>query len=386
MKPFKPKDSIFSPPGENDANTAVKNSDSDDEEDDYMKMTFTDDATTTTKSHPETSLQRRLREKREAEARSRPKSKAEIAAEIEARRESALSKSLLSADPAEIKKNKGLAMMAKMGFKGGALGSKTNADARAEPIRVMVKDGREGIGLESERKRKLREAAERAREQAKKHRLDENEYRERVRLEREEARLEKQLAAAQRIAERMDDEAGDDAPGQPRSSSLSKGKGTDDNGDDNGQKQDEEGKNPAKKKGSVSSRPLRSLPVIYRGIVRAREERERDRRMRYDLEQGSNIGSDNLSRLPTYIDEDLDADDKHALGKTLDPKELYVTADDLEEEDEELAEFEALKRAERLERVVLYLRERHRYCFWCKFAYPDEEMEGCPGLKEEDHD
>lgn len=351
-----------------------------------MKMTFTDD-TPTTKSLPETSLQRRQREKREAEARSRPKSKAEIAAEIEARREAALSRSLLSADPAEIKKNKGLSMMAKMGFKGGALGSKTNPEARLEPIRVMVKDGREGIGLESERKRKLREAAERAGEDAKKHKLDENEYRERVRLEREEARLEKQLAAAQRIAERMDDEAGDDAQGLPTSLS-DKQNGNDDNGDNysisDTQNQDKEKKKT--KKGTISSRPLKSLPVIYRGIVRAREEAERDRRMRYDMEQGSNIGSNNLSRLPTYIDEDLDADDKHALGKTSDPKELYVTADDLDEEDEELAEFEALKTAEKLEMVVTYLRARHRYCFWCKFAYPDEMMEGCPGVKEEDHD
>jgi len=32
------------------------------------------------------------------------------------------------------------------------------------------------------------------------------------------------------------------------------------------------------------------------------------------------------------------------------------------------------------------LREEFNYCFWCKCTYPGEDMEGCPGLTEEDHD
>ncbi|KAJ4295688.1 hypothetical protein N0V88_004390 [Collariella sp. IMI 366227] len=112
------------------------------------------------------------------------------------------------------------------------------------------------------------------------------------------------------------------------------------------------------------------------GLVKGREEKERDRRMRYDLEQG-------LARLPTYEDAEEDEDDKKALGKK---HTAYVTAEDLDEEDTELEDFNALPPDERLQKLVEHLREEYHYCFWCKFAYPDEEMEGCPGLTEEDHD
>ncbi|KAK0628416.1 hypothetical protein B0T17DRAFT_457194, partial [Bombardia bombarda] len=326
------------------------------EEDDYMKMTFSDAPTT---SQPETSLQRRQRERREAEIRGRPKSKAELAAEADARREAALSTSLLS-DPSAAKKSKGFAMMAKMGFTpGSALGSTTTTSngRTTEPIKISVKDGREGIGLESERKRKLREAAEEAGQQAKRAKADEGEYRERVRREREEARLGRLVYAAQKVAEMMDEE---------KTARKSGGGSTE-------------------KSAAPSSRPLRSIPVVYRGLVRSREEAERDRRMRYDLEQS-------LSRLPTYEDDDEDEDDKRALGKgsltttTTTAATAYVTAEDLDDEDEELDAFNALEPAERLHRLVAYLRSEHRYCFWCKFAYPDAEMDGCPGLEEEDHD
>jgi hypothetical protein len=317
------------------------------EEEDYMNMTFPDTApttllTSTTTPTTETSLQRRLRLRREAEARARPKSKADLAAEADARRESALSQSLLTSQP----KSKGLAMMARMGFTPGAALGKKDQDGGGmrEPIRIEIKDGREGIGLESERKRKVREAAELAGERVKRGRVEEGEYRERLRREREAGRWERQVGAGMKVAERM---AGERA------------------------EEEEEGGGKA-----IASRPLKSIPVEWRGLVRAREEAERDRRMRYDLEQG-------LSRLPTYDDDEEDEDDKKALGKA---STAYVTSEDLDEEDTELDEFNALPADERLRRVVQHLREEHRYCFWCKFTYPDDKMEGCPGLTEEDHD
>ncbi|KAK4117299.1 hypothetical protein N656DRAFT_793797 [Canariomyces notabilis] len=383
----------------------AQHTEEEEEEEDYMTMNFADDPATgisssiSTSRGPrvgETSLQRHQRLRREAEARARPKSKAELAAEAEARREEALSRSLMAARP----QSKGLAMMAKMGFTpGSALGRRSgpgslSSQKRAEeegapsaepgvttsskdddggrtgggggdgpvtePLRIAIKDGREGIGLESERKRKLREAAEAAGERAKRARADETEYRERLRREREEARWAGQLAAAQKVAERMAAAAaGDDA-------GLRDGEGNDVG-------------TTTSLVGETAARPLlKSIPVEWRGLVRAREEAERDRRMRYDLEQGL------ASRLPTYEDPEEDEDDKRALGKTA--RTMYVTADDLDEEDPELDEFEALPVDERLRRVVEFLRERHNYCFWCKFAYPDKEMDGCPGMTEEDHD
>lgn len=326
------------------------NAPDDDEDDDYMNMTFEEPALKT-----ESSIQRTQRLKRESQARGVIKSKAQRAEEEAAAREKALSTSLL--DDPRAKKSKGLAMMAKMGFSGGGLGKQTeegDAAGRSEPIKVSIKEDRGGIGLDSEKKRRLDEAVE-ARD-IKVIKVDPEEYRERVRREREEAKLEGQFRAAQRVAERLDEEtasgeASDDpsSPTEPAPESKSK---------------------PA------SSKPLKSIPVLYRGLVRQREERERDRRMRHDLEQS-------LSRLPTYEDDGEDDDYKKALGKK---QTVYVTAEDLDEEDEELDEFNAFSAGERLQKVVEYLRREHRYCFWCKMAYPDGDMDGCPGLTEEDHD
>ncbi|KAJ8111082.1 hypothetical protein ONZ43_g5712 [Nemania bipapillata] len=319
---------------------------SDDDDDDYMNMTFGEEPKTA-----ETSLQRRQRLKREGEIKGRVKSKAELAAEEREAREAVLSKSML--EGAQAKKSKGLAMMAKMGFKGGALGSKENADARLEPIRPEMKDDRGGIGLDSERKRKLRDAAESAEKKVK---VDENEFRDRVRKEREVARCERQVYAAMKVCERMDEEK--------QASPAAEGTG------------DADSKAPGKKR-TLSTRPLKSIPVVWRGLVRRREEAERDRRMAHDLQQTS------TTRLPTYEDDLEDEDDKKAMGKT---QTAYALVEDLDEEDAELDEFTALEADDKLRQLVAYLRREHNYCFWCKFEYSDDTMEGCPGLTEEEHD
>ncbi|TGJ78153.1 hypothetical protein E0Z10_g10607 [Xylaria hypoxylon] len=317
-----------------------------DEDDDYMNMTFGEAPKAT-----ETSLQRRQRLKREGEIKGRVKSKAELAAEEHEAREAALSKSML--EGAQAKKSKGLAMMAKMGFKGGALGSTENADARVEPIRPEMKENRGGIGLDSERKRKLRDAVESAEKKVK---VDENEYRDRVRREREVARFERQVYAAMKVCERMDEEK----QAGPAVESMG----------------DVGGEAPGKKR-TLSTRPLKSIPVVWRGLVHTREEAERDRRIKHDLQQTS------TPRLPTYEDDLEDEDDKTAMGKT---QTSYALVEDLDEEDLELDEFNALEADVRLQRLVEHLRKEHSYCFWCKFEYPDDTMEGCPGLAEEDHD
>ncbi|KAH8157733.1 hypothetical protein CIB48_g10520 [Xylaria polymorpha] len=317
-----------------------------DEDDDYMNMNFGEEPKVV-----ETSLQRRQRLKREGEIKARVKSKAELAAEEREAREVALSKSML--EGAQAKKSKGLAMMNKMGFKGGALGSKENIDARLEPIRPETKDDRAGIGLDSERKRKLREAAESVEKKVK---LDENEFRDRVRREREIARCEHQVYAAMKVCERMDEE-------KQTSSTIKDASDVD--------------STAPRKKRTISTRPLKSIPIVWRGLVRRREEAERDRRMKYDLQQTS------TTRLPMYEDDLEDEDDKTAIGKT---QSAYALVEDLDEEDEDLDEFNELEADDKLRRLVEYLRKTHNYCFWCKFEYPDDIMEGCPGLTEEDHD
>ncbi|KAI1841553.1 hypothetical protein JX265_004718 [Neoarthrinium moseri] len=336
------------------------------EEEDYMSMDFLAGEANTTQ--PETSLQRRERLKREAAIRGRPKSKAELAAEEKAAREEALSRSLIDdARSLAAQKSKGLSMMKKMGFApGGTLGARDNAYAKAEPVGLSIKEDRGGIGLDAQRKRALDEAAEREGVPKKPKVLDEGEFRERNRRERELKRWEGQAYGAQKVCERMDEER--DA--QAHTQSVATGEESEGDGSADEQKQKQ------KKKRTLSTRPLKSINVLWRGLVRQREEAERERRMRYDLEQS-------LSRLPTYEDENEDEDDRRALGKT---KTAYVPVEDLEEEDPELDEFNALEPDEKLRRLVNYLRDEYQYCFWCKCSYPDEEMDGCPGLTEEDHD
>ncbi|KAG8164758.1 hypothetical protein KVR01_005033 [Diaporthe batatas] len=355
------------------------------EEDDYMNMTFDDPPA----KQPETSLQRSQRLRKEGLKRGIIPSKAELAAQERQRREEGLSRSLITgaaggAGPDDTgtpppaanpkTKSKGLAMMAKMGFTpGSALGSRDNPSARSEPLRIETKEDRGGIGADADKKRKLAEAAEAA-GVAKRARLEEiGDYRVRMARERDAARKEKLVFAAQKIAEKMDE----DGEGAPPAPAAGAGAG--------------EVRGGAKK--AVTSRPLKSVPVVYRGLVRRREEAERDRRMRYDLEQSSGGLS---AKLPAYEDDGMDDDDKMALGvgtggppagrTETNNKTVFMPADDLDQEDQELDEFEALEVGDKLAGLVAYLRERHRYCFWCKLAYPDEEMEGCPGLTEEDHD
>lgn len=278
-----------------------------------------------------------------AETKGRTKSKKELEQDAAVARDAALATSL----PAD---SKGFQMMAKLGFKpGNTLGASTNPHARAEPLGVVVKEDRGGIGLDSEKKRKFREEME---GEAKRVKAEEGEYRDRVAREREERRLEGLVGGAMRVAERLDTEA--EAVGN------------------NGASDEAEGPNGEDKTGGPSkkTKPTKRINVLWRGLVRQREEKERERRARYDLLQS-------LSRNATYDDPEEDDQDRQAWGSE---------EEEVEEEDAELDAFDALELAERLSKIVEYLRTTHCYCFWCKFQYPDAEMEGCPGLTEEDHD
>lgn len=307
----------------------------DDEEDDYLNMTFDD-----TPTAKETSLQRTARLKREAAERGKTKSRAEREEEARVKREQALATELDNS-------NKGAKMMAKMGFKGGALGK--SEGARTRPIEINMKDDRGGIGMESERKRKVREAAEAVQDQVKRTKLTESEYRERSRMEREERRQEGQWWSAMRLLESFEED------GAPKSVA------------DETAKEDETGES---KTAGTRNPPLRSINILWRPLAKSRLEKERERRMRFDLAQS-------LSRRADYDDADADKDDKLAFGTEVE--------EDLDEDDAELDEVAALPVGERLEKILAHLREKYQYCFWCKYRYPDEGMEDCPGLTEDEH-
>ena len=320
----------------------------DEDEDDYLTMAIPDPSGTASSRKNETLTEIKKRKQREAELRGRPKSKAELAAEESAKRDKALATNTLDVS------NKGYKMMAALGYKAGsALGTGKDTGALLEPVGLEMKEGRSGVGADSEKKRKFREEVERKAGEEKRLKVEEGDFRERNRMEREQKRLEGQIAGAQKVCERLEEE--DEAV------EIASGNGA----------------HPpvlAPKRGL--KKPLNRVNILWRGLFKQRELAERDRRMRYDLHQS-------LSRIPTYDDPDEDKEDKVALGRKEQVEEVDL---DLDEEDRELDAFEALEPAEKLSQLVQYLRERWSYCFWCKDRYPDIEMEGCPGTTEEDHD
>lgn len=307
-----------------------------DEEDDYLSMTFGD----TSAPVKETSLQRIARLKKEAAERARLPSKAELAAQEQAARDAALATQLDSS-------NKGAKMMAKMGFQGGALGQTT--DARTQPIELLLKNDRGGIGMDSEKKRKVREAAETAQEGEKRQKVGLDEYRERNRVELEEKRTEGLMWAAMKVLEglNMDEEPNEEPEGH--------------------RAQVPDIHAPRMSKSRVkNNKHLTDVNVLYRPLLKQRLEKERDRKMRHELNNSLSM------RNETEDDEEED---------TVFDKRVQ----ELDDEDPELQAFEELSFAARLEKLVNELREEYQYCFWCKYRYPDKEMEGCPGLTEDEH-
>lgn len=309
------------------------------EEDDYLSMSFDDAGSMQGK---ETSLQRTARLKKEAAERGRVLSKKERAEKDKAARDEALATQIDAS-------NKGAKMMAKMGFKGGALGK--SEDARTQPIELQIKDDRGGIGMESEKKRKIREAAAEIGDQQKRRKVDEGEYRERTRNENEERIAQGQMWSAMKTLEGFETgavQSGGSGDESPRADGKHNGSdGTTD---------------PDRK-------PLHTIDTLWRPLVKQRLEKERERRMRYDLDQS-------LTSRTDYDDPDADADDKLALS---------TEVEQLDEEDPELEEFESLSFAEKLQNIATELREKYQYCFWCKYRYADNTMDGCPGLTEDEH-
>jgi hypothetical protein len=241
--------------------------------------------------------------------------------------------------------NKGFKMMAKFGFKQGDTLGKSET-ARKEPIQVSVKEDRAGIGLESEKKRKIREVWDEAQRAAKRAKEEEGDFLEERKLQLKERKAEKDLDNAQRTAERLTEQEVDE-----------------------------------KDTASAKDKHLADINVLWRVRARRRVEREHDRRMRKELDNSL------ASRLPTLAkdDEEHDNDSKVALGHDVTP--FYTTLEnELEDEDPELAAFEALPVEERLQKVLVFLREKYTYCLYCGYQYPDPAMEGCPGVTEEDHD
>jgi hypothetical protein len=229
-------------------------------------------------------------------------------------------------------------MMAKFGFKqGDALGKSENA--RKVPVQISLKDDKGGIGLESEKKRKLREHAEEFERQAKRSKEEDLDFREYQRQQIKEKKHERDLHNAQKVAERLHENASE--------------------GD------------------TAKEIPLKNINVLWRGLAKYRLEKQHKKAEEQHLKNSL------LGRLPTYAEDDHeDTDFKIALGGDTD---VAFVGDDLDD-DPELEEFQALPFADQLDKLILFLREKYHYCYWCGHQYSDAAMDGCPGVTEGEHD
>jgi hypothetical protein len=249
-----------------------------------------------------------------------------------------------------------------------------------------MKEGRGGIGLDSEKKRKIREEAEKA---SKKIKQEEGDYRDRVREERELKRTEAQVRGAQKVAERLDTEAEEEAQKRggdaDADASVGAGENKEKSSDTDTDKDQDRDQDEEKKPQPRNYKTTKSINILYRGLVREREDRERDMQARHALHTSLPSSFFPNPRLPTFAGSELEREDQQALG-TRDPLTAAVEQE-VDDEDPELDAFNELEASERLRRLVAYLRETYRYCFWCKYRYvSEEELELCPGLTEEDHD
>lgn len=297
------------------------------------------------------------------------------------KREAALARNMINSETERC--SKGLQIMKMMGFKpGNALGKQPSAvslatledvenrlsrnnpskrwisnGARLEPIDLVLKQGRAGIGHVAETKRKLEEAVGDAAGN-KRRQLDAEEFRERVGLKCEEKRKERQFYAIQKVCEKLDTER--------RMSvvdiELAGIEGTQ----------------------AIRKVPLKNINVLWRDIFAQRNLVANERKMKPGM-------LDNLSRSRLLLHGTVgNQDPEDRAASRLEAHWMNVQVKDVElheqnDEDPELDAFQRLSFAERLERAVEYLRREYRYCFWCKFTYADDKLDGCPGLDEDSH-
>lgn len=168
--------------------------------------------------------------------------------------------------------------------------------------------GRKGIGHDMDKKRKLKELYE---DSLKRQKEDSDTYRLNVRSERLEARLKNNLRQAQKVCQNLDTKAAENE--------------------------------------STDSAAAKELPnVFWRGLERDREMAQKEKRFRRRVlyEQSRNL-----------------------LGES--DEEEYDNVVQVEEEDEELDEFEALPLENQLEMILHYMREKYFYCFWYRLVLQD---------------
>lgn len=164
---------------------------SEEEEDDYMSLKFLEGAKEFESKRQETYSERRKKQLRLQQEKAYIKPRAQLEQE---EREKGLQTSVDES-------NKGMKMLMKMGFKKGmALGQ----GGIVEPIKVDLKAGRSGIGMESELRKRAREEEE---EEARKRvDIDPENYRLIMAQKAKDQQYTRYITAAVSICEKLDEE------------------------------------------------------------------------------------------------------------------------------------------------------------------------------------
>ncbi|KAF9104676.1 hypothetical protein BGX27_009990 [Mortierella sp. AM989] len=273
--------------------------------------------------------------------------------------------------------NKGMAMLLKMGFKkGGTLGAakpateselkisgnstESRSDVLRAPIEVQIKQGRGGLGMDSEKKRKAEEEVQRHVDEA--HRVFDQDYRGQKMNKFELEKRNRQLGAARAICMQLDAKTWtkiqEDQTSEDRTNNLGRSNEFWWISD------------------SVTDDILGTRLMGPGAEVAANEQGEVINQRAFDHSD----------------DEDGDPELKKEKRIKLNPLQSLEDHEGVVQDEEppkwgERPEFAQLEVHEKLNKVVQYLRNKHNYCFWCSAQYygADDLAENCPGENEDDH-
>ncbi|KAJ3327666.1 G patch domain-containing protein 11 [Blyttiomyces sp. JEL0837] len=316
--------------------SSKKQKDDLDDEEDYMSMSFLEEAEPSKKEM--TYSQRRKKEMEESRKKGQTKSIKEREAE---QREIGLKTDIMKED------NVGFTMLAKMGFKKGMTLGKPAAeeDGRTrllEPLPVIMKTEKTGIGLATHHNDKLREATSNSTI------LTEDEYRQTTQRRVEERRIHGELTRARHTIQTMDETRG------------------------------------------ISRHELWPDIVVPKRLFDDIETRAGSHVVadagglsEFDHEVREEVW---VRTVVEEVEEDTETQVKEKKGE----KGLFENSvnDAQQEMDEELSEFQKMETKDKLKVVIGYLRSEHYYCLWCgdRFANNEEMSRLCPGDTRDAHD
>ncbi|XP_064602068.1 G patch domain-containing protein 11-like [Liolophura sinensis] len=221
--------------------------------------------------------------------------------------------------------NKGFALLQKMGYKPGmAIGKK--GEGRVEPIPVIVKTNRSGLGQEAHQKRKQEmQAMMRISMAAKRRKMEEQhkgDFVERKSKQFSEKLAERDLYKSQKVCEQLDSQKGIEEPGE------------------------------------LFFWPEACLP-----------------------------GSDRVTQEDDTCEDKAGDQDTGYRLTAFDPFEISEEETDQELDHMPPPDLKDLTTQDKLEILTLYLRRKHLYCVWCATTFDDKAdlEENCPGSTSEAH-